>query len=156
MWRGLNRVLFRQLHDKFVSGAYFWLDTENRKAWYSAAGHPPLLRWRGGQLQRVDSNGPLFGVIPDPDYPVCNLPIQSRDRFLLYTDGVIEAENASGDPFGDCKLEHAVYGSTMAVATPANTLISSRNTFAVYSGAIVFVGRDCGSRRDLPVACTGR
>ena len=123
---------------------------------FSGGAHPPLLRWRGGQLQRIEINGPLFGVIPDPDYPVCGLPIQSRDRFLLYTDGVIEAENAGGDPFGDCKLEHGVYGSTVAVAKKANTLISSRNTFAVYSGAIVFVGHDCGSRRDLPVTCTGR
>ena len=43
-----------------------------------------------------------------PDYPVCDLPIDSGDRFLLYTDGVIEPENASSDPFGDRKLEQVV------------------------------------------------
>ena len=106
--RGLNRILFRQIHDQFVSAAYLWLDTENRKASYSAAGHPPLLRWREGKLERIESNGLLLGVIPDPDYPVCDLPIYSGDRFLLYTDGVIEPENASGDSFGDWKLEEVV------------------------------------------------
>jgi sigma-B regulation protein RsbU (phosphoserine phosphatase) len=106
--RGLNRILFRQLRNQLVSAAYLWLDTENRKAWYSAAGHPPLLRWRDGKLERIESNGLVFGVIPDPDYPVCNLPIHSGDRFLLYTDGVIEPENAKGDSFGDCKLEQVV------------------------------------------------
>jgi len=106
--RGLNRILFRQIHDQFVSAAYLWLDTEKRKAWYSAAGHPPLLRWREGKLERIESNGLLFGVIPDPDYPVRDLPICSGDRFLLYTDGVIEPESASGDSFGDCKLEEVV------------------------------------------------
>jgi serine phosphatase RsbU (regulator of sigma subunit) len=106
--RGLNRILFRQIPDRFVSAAYLWLDTENRKALYSAAGHPPLLRWREGKLERIESNGLLFGVIPDPDYPVRDLPIYSGDRFLLYTDGVIEPENASGDSFGDCKLEEVV------------------------------------------------
>jgi phosphoserine phosphatase RsbU/P len=106
--RGLNRILFRQLHDQLVSAAYLWLDTENRKALYSAAGHPPLLRWREGKLERIESNGLLFGVIPDPDYPVCDLAIHSGDRFLLYTDGVIEPENASGDSFGDRKLEQVV------------------------------------------------
>ena len=106
--RGLNRILFRQLHDQLVSAAYLWLDTENRKALYSAAGHPPLLRWREGKLGRIESNGLLFGVIPDPDYPVCDLAIHSGDRFLLYTDGVIEPENASGDSFGDWKLEQVV------------------------------------------------
>jgi len=105
---GLNRILFRQLHEQFVSAAYLWLDTENRKASYSAAGHPPLLRWREGKLERIESNGLLFGVIPDPDFPVCDLAIRSGDRFLLYTDGVIEPENAGGDSFGDGKLEQVV------------------------------------------------
>ncbi len=106
--RGLNRILFRQLHEQLVSAAYLWLDTENRKALYSAAGHPPLLRWREGKLERIESNGLLLGVIPDPDYPVCELPIRCGDRFLLYTDGVIEPENSSGDSFGDRKLEQVV------------------------------------------------
>ena len=46
--------------------------------------------------------------MPEPDYPVYNLSIQSGDRFLLYTDGLIEAENPSGDSFGDCRLEEVV------------------------------------------------
>ena len=105
---GLNRLLFKQLREQFVSAAYLWLDTGNRKASYSAAGHPPLLRWREGKLERIESNGLLFGVVPDPDYPVCGLSIHSGDRFLLYTDGVIEPENAHGDSFGDKKLEEVV------------------------------------------------
>jgi sigma-B regulation protein RsbU (phosphoserine phosphatase) len=106
--RELNRILFRQLRDQFVSAAYLWLDTEHRKALYSAAGHPPLLRWRDSKLERIESNGLLFGVVPDPDYPVCDLQIHSGDRFLLYTDGVTEPENARGDSFGDRKLEEVV------------------------------------------------
>ena len=105
---GLNRILFEQLHEQFVSAAYLWLDTGNSKASYSAAGHPPLLRWREGRLERIESNGLLFGIAPDLDYPVCGLPILSGDRFLLYTDGVIEPENAQGDSFGDRKLEEVV------------------------------------------------
>ena len=105
---GLNRILFNQLHEQFVSAAYLWLDTGNRKASYSAAGHPPLLLWREGKLERIESNGLLFGIVPDPNYPVCELRIFSGDRFLLYTDGVIEPENARGDSFGDRKLEEVV------------------------------------------------
>jgi sigma-B regulation protein RsbU (phosphoserine phosphatase) len=105
---GLNRVLSAQLRGQLISVSYLWIDPENCKALYSAAGHPPLLRWREGKLERIESNGLLFGVIPDPYYPVCDLPIHSGDRFLLYTDGVIEPENASGDSFGDRKLEHVV------------------------------------------------
>jgi sigma-B regulation protein RsbU (phosphoserine phosphatase) len=106
--RGLNRILSRQLRDQFVTAAYLLIDTQNRKALYSAAGHPPLLCSRGSQLERIESNGIVFGVMPEPEYPVCDMPINSGDRFLLYTDGVIDPENASGDSFGDCKLERVV------------------------------------------------
>jgi len=106
--RGLNRALFPQLHGQLVSAAYLWLDTGKNKALYSAAGHPPLVRWRNGGLERIESNGLMFGVIEDPDYPVCDLSIQSGDRFLLYTDGLIEPENAEGDPFGDRQLEEVL------------------------------------------------
>lgn len=106
--RGLNRILFKQLHEQYVSAAYLWMDTEHGKALYSAAGHPPLLRWRDGRLERIESNGLLFGIVPDPDYPVCDLSIHTGDRFLLCTDGVIEPENGRGDSFGDKKLEEVV------------------------------------------------
>lgn len=44
----------------------------------------------------------------DADYPVCEIPLVLGDRFLLYTDGVIEPENASGDSFGDREFESIV------------------------------------------------
>jgi phosphoserine phosphatase RsbU/P len=106
---GLNRVLSAQLRGQFVSAAYLWLDAENRKALYSAAGHPPLLRWREDKLERIESNGLLFGVTRECDnYPVCAMSINAGDRFLLYTDGVTEPENAHGDSFGDIGLEQVV------------------------------------------------
>jgi len=85
-----------------------WIDTEIRMASYSAAGHPPLLRWRDEALERIESNGLLIGVAPDSEYPVCGLPLKSGDRFLLYTDGVTESENSNGDSFGDDRLERVI------------------------------------------------
>jgi phosphoserine phosphatase RsbU/P len=92
-----------------VTAAYLWLDTENRKALYSAAGHPPLMRWREGKLERIESNGLVFGVTPEPEYPVCEMHINPGDRYLLYTDGVIEPENARDDSFGDHRLEQVIH-----------------------------------------------
>jgi sigma-B regulation protein RsbU (phosphoserine phosphatase) len=106
--QGLNRVLFPQLHAQLVSAAYLWLDTENHIALYSAAGHPPLLHCRDGKVERIESNGLLLGVLPDSDYPLYDLTIFPGDRFLLYTDGVTEAENALGQAFGDHKFEEVV------------------------------------------------
>lgn len=105
---GLNRILCTQLHTQPVSAAYLWVDTEDRIARYSAAGHPPLLLWREGKLERVESNGLLLGVLPDSEYPLFDMPIQLGDRFLLYTDGVVEPEDANGKSFGDHRLEHVV------------------------------------------------
>ena len=109
--RRLGTVLSGQLRDQYVSAAYLWIDTETGKARYSAAGHPPLLYWRtaDGALTRIESNGMLFGVhlgpASDGDYPVRDIPLTPGDRFLLYTDGVVEPENAIGESFGDHRLE---------------------------------------------------
>ena len=103
--RELNRILSKQLRDQFVTAAYLLIDTQKRKALYSAAGHPPLLRWRDGKLERLESNGIVFGIVQQPDYPICELPLYPGDRFLLYTDGAIEPENEKGESFGDCKIE---------------------------------------------------
>jgi sigma-B regulation protein RsbU (phosphoserine phosphatase) len=106
--RGLNRILSAQLRAQLVSAAYLWIDMEKRRALYSAAGHPPLQRWRGGKLERIESNGLLLGVLPDAEYPVCEMDIQAGDRFLLYTDGMSEPENGGGEAFGGHRLEQVV------------------------------------------------
>jgi len=105
---GIERTLSGQLRGQFVSASYLWLDTENRKALYSAAGHPPLLRWSQSNLESIQSNGLIFGVQSDCDYPVREISITTGDRFLLYTDGLIEPENVNGESFGDRKLEQVV------------------------------------------------
>jgi phosphoserine phosphatase RsbU/P len=106
--QGLNRMLSGQAPDQFVTAAYLFIDTQNYKARYSAAGHPPLLLSRRGTIYRLESNGIVFGVLPQPDYPVRDIPICPGDRLLLYTDGVIEPENAKGKSFGESELEKIV------------------------------------------------
>ena len=106
--RGLNGVLSAQMGPQLVSAAYLWVDTENRIALYSAAGHPPLLHCREGEVHRIEINGLLLGVLPESEYPLCEMAILPGDRFLLYTDGVSEPENALGDSFGEFKFEQVV------------------------------------------------
>ena len=108
--RCLGNALGSELRGQFVSAAYLWIDGETRTARYSAAGHPPLLHWSAadGALTHIESNGLLFGVPLNGDYPACNVALASGDRLLLYTDGFTEPENAAGEAFGDCKLEQVV------------------------------------------------
>ena len=103
----LNRVLSDVLQGQYVTAAYLWIDTDTLRARYSAAGHPPLLHWSEarGEFRSIQSNGVLFGVLPDATYPVHDLSLGVGDHLLLYTDGLIEPENADGEPFGDKRLE---------------------------------------------------
>jgi sigma-B regulation protein RsbU (phosphoserine phosphatase) len=106
--RRLNRILSGQLRGVLVSAAYLWVDMEARTALYSAAGHPPLLCWRGAGMMPIESNGLLIGVLQDAVYPVREMCLQTGDRFLLCTDGVLEPENAAGVAFGEQELEKVV------------------------------------------------
>jgi sigma-B regulation protein RsbU (phosphoserine phosphatase) len=108
--RNLNRILTPELSGRLISAAYLWIDAEAGCAQYSAAGHPPLLHWKAGQnmLLSIESNGLLFGVATDAEYPVRTLELNPGDRLLLYTDGLIEPENARGESFGDRQIAHII------------------------------------------------
>jgi hypothetical protein len=47
----------------------------------------PLLRWRQGGLERSESNGLLFRVIPEPDFPVCELAIRTGSGYCFMPMG---------------------------------------------------------------------
>jgi len=98
---------------------------ELHKARYSAAGHPPLLYWNSpaARLERIESNGLLFGVLPETAYPVRELALNPGDRFLLYTDGLVEAEDASGTPFGDQRLPELLSAHRSLSATDLSAIL---------------------------------
>jgi phosphoserine phosphatase RsbU/P len=125
--RRLRDILSAQLQGQFVSAAYLWIDAERRIARYSAAGHPPIFCWCAacGKLARIESNGLLFGTPFDGDYPAREIPFASGDRFLLYTDGFSEPENAQGESFGDHKLEQILRDNPSRPAAELSLLLLS-------------------------------
>jgi sigma-B regulation protein RsbU (phosphoserine phosphatase) len=136
--RCLGRALTPHLHQQHVTAAYLWLDMETMTARYSAAGHPPLLHWRAsaGHATPILSNGLLFGVVPDSDYPTCEFAFEPGDRFLLYTDGLIEPENAAGEPFGDVRLAAVLHECRAAPAAEVSRrLLAEVGDWTPASGA---------------------
>ncbi len=106
---GLNTVLSGKLQGQFVTAAYLFLDLEAGKGRYSAAGHPPLLHYRASDrsVDDVVKNGLILGVMPFASYQSCGLTLGSGDRFLLYTDGVLEADRR-GEEFGADRVKQTL------------------------------------------------
>lgn len=124
---GVGSILNKSLRGQLVSAAYLWIDMASRTAAYSAAGHPPLVRWRkkDGTFTRIESNGLPFGVNAVSEYPVCNLPLVAGDRFLLYTDGLTEPENQAGQQFGESRLEQIMRDNQSGSASGLSELLSA-------------------------------
>ena len=77
---------------------------------YGAAGHPPMLRSTrtNGEVHEVEQNGLILGFVQNQSYAELEEPLRSDDRFLLYTDGLIEACNADDDLFGLDRLKKSL------------------------------------------------
>lgn len=74
---------------------------------YINCGHiHPLLCGPAGTHRLKSSNLPV-GLIEEAEFRGATVHIQTGSRVLLVTDGVTEAENGSGEFFGDLRLEQA-------------------------------------------------
>ena len=109
----LNHNICETLNGKLVSAAYLWIDMEQHRAVYSAAGHPPLLHQNHG-VEWIESNGLLFGVRRNENYPEREIALHAGDRLSLYTDGVSEPETPGGEAFGEARLPEMVEGGCSA------------------------------------------
>jgi serine phosphatase RsbU (regulator of sigma subunit) len=107
---GLNQVLCSQMSGQFVTAAYVFVDSDARVARYAAAGHPPLLLWRkaAGTVERHSENGLFLGFRASERYGSLSIPLDPGDRILLYTDGLVEAESARGEFFGETRFAELI------------------------------------------------
>jgi phosphoserine phosphatase RsbU/P len=99
---GMNTTLCGRLASQYVTAAYLFIDIESRVIRYGAAGHPPMLRSRlsNATVDEVEQNGVILGFVENQRYSEVEDSLRPQDRFLLYTDGLIEAFNADDDLFG--------------------------------------------------------
>jgi len=106
---GMNRILAGELEASFVTASCASIDMQARALRYAGAGHPLMLMRKGanGSFRDTGSNGLILGPFADAAYQSIELPIDRGDRMILYTDGILEAENASGEQYGEAAL-HAL------------------------------------------------
>src|ERR1035438_170389 len=115
---GMNAVLCGNTQDQFVTAAYVHLDSQSRELRYSAAGHPPMLLLRDGKVLEIIENGLILAAFDFATFANAVHPLEPGDRFLLYTDGLVDAANAKGDFFGQDALS-AVLRQTAELAPSA-------------------------------------
>jgi phosphoserine phosphatase RsbU/P len=99
---GLNQALCGKFEDHFVTAAYLYADLTAKIIRYAGAGHPPLLfsNRLNGAARAIEQNGLFLGMFPEAAYSSIEIPWQRGDRYVLYTDGLPESKNATGEEFG--------------------------------------------------------
>jgi sigma-B regulation protein RsbU (phosphoserine phosphatase) len=101
---GMNAALCGSTQQQFVTAAYVHLDSKTGELRYSAAGHPPMLVLRRGEVTEVEENGLMLAAFSFATYLNAVSSLEPGDRILLYTDGILEAFNAERVEFGKERL----------------------------------------------------
>lgn len=72
---------------------------------YVNAGHnPPVLMRASGEVEQLSTGGLLLGVAREVSYEEGTAEFRPGDILLMYTDGVSEAANPSGEEFGTDRM----------------------------------------------------
>ena len=128
---GMNRALCGNTQGQYVTAACVHLDAGACQLRYAAAGHPAMLLLRRGQVTEIAENELLLAAVDGIEYRERAVPIESGDRLLLYTDGVVEARNDAGGLFGDERLSASlVETSALAPANAADSIIATVRDWA--------------------------
>jgi sigma-B regulation protein RsbU (phosphoserine phosphatase) len=106
---------------RFTTAFLAELDPATGEITYVNAGHNvPILRRKSGLIERPEVGGIPIGVLPDSAYQLGTTRLESGDWLVIFTDGVVEAENAAGEEFDEPRLVRMI--DRGAGGTPAEML----------------------------------
>jgi serine phosphatase RsbU (regulator of sigma subunit) len=88
--------------DHFFSTTLFYgvIDPATLEMRYVNNGQSTPLVRRGHKILHLDATGQPLGYFAQPEIATARFRFQHDDRFLLYTDGLVEAFNPRGQAFG--------------------------------------------------------
>ncbi|MEI6206164.1 MAG: SpoIIE family protein phosphatase [Desulfuromonadales bacterium] len=100
----LNTMLYDDLTraELFITMFYAKYNSATGRLTYSNAGHNHPLIHRKGEISciELDTEGLIIGVKPSVVFEERSIELVSGDVLLFFTDGLTEAHNQDGDPFG--------------------------------------------------------
>jgi sigma-B regulation protein RsbU (phosphoserine phosphatase) len=98
-------------------------DTRTGEMQFVNAGQtPPLLRRQNGTIERLTTGGIALGLFEGSIYESGRAHLEPGDALVMYSDGITEAEDPTGEPFDESGLERtlALYPGTFPEATAAS------------------------------------
>ena len=94
----------RKLESQYVVLLFVLWNDENRTLQIANSGAVQPIFCRGGQSMTVRAEGFPLGLFPDVTYEEFNLSTQPGDAVVFVSDGILDAENDSGEMYGDERL----------------------------------------------------
>lgn len=130
----MNRELAQDNERQFfVTALLGRLDLQSGELAYASAGHPPPLHAShagAAALEHADG-GIALGIVGDAVYHEARVKLASGDVLLVFTDGVTDAINGTGQLFSDARLQaHLADGATRPSAEIVTSLVDAVGTFA--------------------------
>ena len=96
--------------DLLMTFCYMIVDLKDHTISFSNAGHnyPYHYRVNPKQLDMLESNACVLGVLEHQDYEVAQSEWEDGDIFALYSDGIVEAQSKKKEDFGDERLKRLI------------------------------------------------
>jgi sigma-B regulation protein RsbU (phosphoserine phosphatase) len=107
----LNDLIFDLTDDvRYVTFFYATFDTESRTLQYTNAGHLAGLLFRSstGRVVRLEQGGLPLGLFRVVTYQNETVQLEREDVLVLYSDGIVEAEDEAGEPYSLERLERNI------------------------------------------------
>jgi phosphoserine phosphatase RsbU/P len=94
---------------RFTTAFLAEYDPVHRTFDYINAGHNnPIVRRASGQIERLSVGGLPFGIQPDVKYESATVTLAPGDWLIIFTDGLVEAENARQEEYGEIRVMTAL------------------------------------------------
>ncbi len=111
--RQVNGDIYRDSPvDKFITSIYCNLDYHRHEISYVNSGHNPpyIVRATDNRIEELDQGGVMLGIMEEIDLPKATLSIGKDDILMLFSDGVTEATNPSGELYSEESFEQWLLG----------------------------------------------